>query len=204
MGAWMSTNAVEIAACAEACQESLADRMARGPLPLKEALRYAIDIAGVLRDLHRHGLAYGAVSSHLILLGASRAALRKTDGHTHLGDPQADVTDFGELLGELFRREDSADSGLYDLREEARTLALRCRDEGPAMQQVLIGLRLLGLRARHAAAAGVRAPRPILVPRLPAVAAPAPVCRLRVRVRIRMSLHWKPLVNLAIFALSGK
>ena len=61
----MSTNAAQVS---EVDQESLTERMARGRLPLAEALRYATQIATSLRDLHLHGLAYGAVSSQLILL----------------------------------------------------------------------------------------------------------------------------------------
>src|SRR5690349_10578925 len=38
--------------------ESLAARIARGPLPVEEALRYAIQIADALDQAHRHGVVH--------------------------------------------------------------------------------------------------------------------------------------------------
>jgi len=79
-------NAVAAEQCAETYGETLAERMERGPLPVGEALRYAIQIARYLRDLHAQGLVYGAVSSHLIVLAPSGACLRPSGGVAHLGD----------------------------------------------------------------------------------------------------------------------
>jgi hypothetical protein len=200
----MSTNLVEIAEPA-ARQETLAERAARRPLSLMEALRCATDIAGALRDLHQHGLAYGAVSSQLIEMGASGAALRPTGALKRLGDGRGDATAFGAVLEEMVRCEEQA--GEPDgLRGQTRALARRCQNESPDMQQVLIALRLLMLQARQGATAVRLVRRPLAARPAPAPVAAAPMKtpRVRVRVRVRIALHWKPLANLAVFALSGK
>jgi hypothetical protein len=202
MTAPMSIDTFETTPCVVAQPESLAERMARSPLSLVEALRYATEISSALRDLHRHGLAYGAVSSQWILLGPSHAALRATGGLKHLDDPRRDVAAYGAVLEEMLRREDLADAGLDDLREKARALALGCRNGSRDMRHVLIVLRLLGIEARQREGAAVPLLRPTLVQRIPVAA--VPVKAPRVRARIRLTLHWKPLANLAIFALSGK
>jgi hypothetical protein len=170
----------------EEFQESLTERLSRGPLPLEETLRYATEIATCLRDLHRHGLAYGAVCSQLILLGPSGASLRQTGGLTHLGDGHCDVTAFGAVLEEILGGTDGPD----DFCREIRALAMCCRDQAPEMRHVPIVLRLMALRARQSA----MAPRePVRVRR------PEPA-----RLRLHLSLHWRPLANLAALALSGK
>jgi hypothetical protein len=195
----MSTNLVEIPAREEAHQDSLAERMVRAPLLLPEALRCATEIATALRDLHEHGLAYGAVSSQLIELGPAGATLRATGTLKRLGDSHRDVMAFGEVLQEMLDRDETAGGGLQGLHEEARALAERCRTEAPPMRQVLIALRLLVFEARFRGPA-VR-PRRAVVRRMPVAAAPverAPVhARVRIRIRIRLALQWKPLASLA-------
>src|SRR4051812_45410150 len=121
MSALMSTNAVLIAE-PEAFQETLADRMGRGPLPLGEALQYATQIANTLRDLHEQGLVYGAVSPQLIVLDPNGASLRNTAGLKRLGEASVDVADFGVVLAELMRGGEKGER----LRMEARELAMRC------------------------------------------------------------------------------
>ena len=190
----MSANAVQISEIGEPYQESLGERMARGRLSLAETLRCATQIAASLRDLHVHGLAYGAVSSQLILLGPSGATLRNTGGPTHFGEGRHDVTAFGAVLEEMIRGVD----GPEGLLAEIHGLAIRCRQEAPDMQQVLIALRLHGLRSRLADT-GVRRLAPV---RRPEAAARRDV--KTVRLRLHLALHWKPLANLAAFALSGK
>src|ERR1017187_1561920 len=100
----MSAAAAAIEGRGEGYQESLTERMGRAPLPVEEALRYAIRIATCLRDLHRQRLAYGAVSSQLILLGPAGASLRSDGGLAKLGDSHPDVAGFGAVLGEMCRR----------------------------------------------------------------------------------------------------
>jgi hypothetical protein len=167
----------------ETRQESMAARLGRAPLPIAEALRYSTQIAAFLRDLHVQGLVYGAVSSHLILLGPSGAFLRVTGALARLGDARADVTAFGTVLSEMARRTE----GSPEFQRELEALAGRCREESPEMQQVLITLRLLALAARQ-----LQAP-----PRKPAPIAP-------LHNWARTVPLWKPLANLAAFALSGK
>jgi hypothetical protein len=159
-------------------------------LPVAEALPYAIRIATCLRDLHTQGLIYGAVSSQLILLGQSGAALRGIGGRAQIGDGREDVKGFGTVLSEMLRRIE----GSQELRAEMDSLAVRCKEEAPDMRQVLILLRLLRLRQSLVV---VRSP--VLVPR----AEPAPKKR-RGRLRIHIALHWKPLAHLAALAFSGK
>jgi len=186
----MSANAVPLEPNVEGYQESLTERMGRGRMPLAEALGYATRIAACLRDLHSQRLVYGAVSSQLILLGPSGATLRNSGCLTHLGDGRRDVTAFGAVLAEMVRRVD----GPEDLCAELNSIAVRCQDDAPDMQQVLLCLRLLALRSGTAAARP-----PVLVLR---TAKPGPA--ERIRLRLHMCLRWKPLVNLAAFALSGK
>ena len=199
MSAYMSGHLVGMGEHAEAHQDSLAERMARSPLSLVEVLRCATEVAAALRDLHRQGLAYGAVSSQLIELGPSGATLRPTGVRKHLGDGRRDVGAFGAVLHEMLRRAETAGGGLESLREEARALARRCCNESPPMQHVLTALRLLAFEARQCGT-GVRPmPRRAVVQPMPATAAPVETLRLRARVgiRIRTALHWKPLASLA-------
>jgi hypothetical protein len=87
------------------------------------------------------------------------------------------------------------------LRDETHALAVRCRNESPSLQNVLIDLRLLALQARHRGRS-VRA-----VARQPAdwykKASTMRVVGPKVRIRIYLSMRWKPLARL-VFALLGK
>jgi hypothetical protein len=169
---------------AEAHEETLSERMVRGSLPFAEALQDAIQIATCLCDLHAQGLTYGAVSSDAILLGAEGVSLRPGGG-ARLGDKHDDVASFGGVLREMLRAAEAA-----ELHEEVEALATRCQKDTPDMRHVAIRLRILALRLRHSA----------LAARLPA----ALQKKRKVRLRIHLSLHWRPLVNLAAFALVGK
>lgn len=175
--------------------------MLRCRLPLKEALRYATEVAAALRDLHAQGLSHGAVSSEWIWLEHSAATLRAVGKAQHLGEVSADVVAFGKLLDEMVRGDDLEADGLAFFRDETLELAVRCRNESLSMRNVLINLRLLALRTRHhrrslvgvtrqAAGWSKHAPRTrVVVP--------------RVRARIYLSIRWKPLARLA-FALLDK
>ena len=176
-------------------QESLTERMGRGRLPIEEALGYATQIATCLRDLHLQRLAYGAVSSQLIVLGPSGATLRTNGGLAHLGERHFDVTAFGWVLGEMLRATD----GPEELREKIAALAVRCQEETPDMQQVLIALRLLGLEARQ----DMAVKRGLMPARIPEGAA-RPKVRETVRLRFHTMLQWRPLASLASSALSSK
>jgi serine/threonine protein kinase len=140
----MSAAAAAMDGRGEGHRESLADRMGRAPLPAEEALRYAIRIATCLRDLHRHRLVHGAVSSQSILLDPAGASLRGDGGLARLGDGHADVAGFGAVLEEMRRRM----VGPEALCEKLETLAMRCQEETADMQNVLVALRLLALEER--------------------------------------------------------
>ncbi len=190
----MSAAPVAVEELAEGYQESLTERMSRGPLPVAEALRYATQVATCLRDLHMQGLVYGAVSSQLILLGPSGAWLRSSGSLARLGDAHYDVADFGRVLGELLRSVE----GPAVLQVDLGRLAIRCQVESPDMQQVLITLRLLALQARIST---VAPPRPALVPR---AEVGRPALKAAVLQWAEMARQWKPLASLVAFALSGK
>ena len=55
--------------------ELLADRLARGPLPAEEALRYAIDLGSALSRAHARGVAHGHVSPYSVSISAAGAQL---------------------------------------------------------------------------------------------------------------------------------
>lgn len=197
MMARMSGNLVEMAERAESHQDSLAERLARAPLSLGEALCCATEIAAALRDLHRQGLAYGAVSSQLIEMGRAGATLRSTGALKRLGDGRSDMAAFGAVLDEMLRRAETADGSLDTLREQAGALARRCSDGSPAMQQVFITLRLLMFEARQRGTAVRPAYRPAVVHPTPAAAEPPEAPWPHVRARVRLALHWRPLAGLA-------
>lgn len=194
----MSTNAVQIVEAVEpeAFQESLAERMARGPLPLPEALRYAVQIATTLRDLHEQGLVYGAVSPQLIVLDPKGAGLRNTAGLRRLGDAHTDVMAFGAVLAELMR----GTEGSERLRTETRALANRCRTELPGMKQVLIALRIIGLEIRQEATDAARGPRPAPLPRRVQPASPG--IFESIEARLQVALAWRPAIHFPVFHFS--
>ena len=175
----MSAAAAAMEGSGEGYRESLTERMGRAPLPVEEALRYAIRIATCLRDLHRHRLVYGAISAQSILLHSAGASLRSDGGLARLGDRYADMAGFGAVLEEMRRRMEGPEA----LRERLGALAKRCQEETGDMQNVLIALRLLALEERLGA---VAAPRPV----------PAP--------RPKKARRWASLANIAAFAMWGK
>ena len=191
----MSAAAVPAEVPAEAYQETLTERLGRGALPVAEALGYATQVATCLRDLHMQGLVHGAVSSQLILLGPKGASLRTGSSLAQLGDAHFDVTGFGFVLGEMLRWV----RGPEVLQIEIGRLAIRCQSGVLDMQQVLITLRLLAMRARLGT---VAAPRPVLV-RCAEVARRSPL-KEKAQRWVNTARMWKPIASLVAFALSGK
>jgi hypothetical protein len=55
--------------------ESLAERLARGPLPLEQALRYAIEIADALSKAHRHGIVHRDLKPGNVMITTTGAKL---------------------------------------------------------------------------------------------------------------------------------
>lgn len=197
----MSTDTVEIGEGEGSPKESLADRIALGPLPFLEALRYAIEVAETVRDLHKQGVAHGAVSSQLILLGESGAALGATGKTNCLGDSCLDVKAFGEVLDDMLGGNEAEGDGPASVRQAMHELALRCRNESPSIQQVLIDLRLLALRVRQSGIFSQSPSGQSIVSRTPKLQARTTMPN--VRLRVRLALHSKPLARL-VFGLLGK
>jgi serine/threonine protein kinase len=55
--------------------ESLADRLAKGPLPTEQVLRYAIEIADALEKAHRHGIAHRDLKPGNVMITKAGAKL---------------------------------------------------------------------------------------------------------------------------------
>jgi len=55
--------------------ETLADRLKKGPLPLKQALQYGIEIAEALERAHAHGIVHRDLKPGNIVLTKSGAKL---------------------------------------------------------------------------------------------------------------------------------
>ena len=148
----------------EAATESLEERLARGAMPFREALESATRLAAQLRDLHVHGLEYGALSARTVVIGACGAGLAPRRGLARRADGRGDVAAFGGVMQEML---DGAETPrhLLNLRAEAAGLAHQCRAHAPEIQQVLIPLRLLGMRARMALPALPVDPTPAILHR---------------------------------------
>ena len=129
--------------------ESLEERLARGPMTFCEAMQGATRLAAQLRDLHAHHLECGALSARTVEMGACGAGLGPRGGLARRADGRGDVAAFGGVMEQML---DGAETPrhLLDLWAEADKLAQRCRTQAPEIQQVLIALRLLGMRARMA------------------------------------------------------
>ena len=133
----------------EAAGESLEKRLARGAMPFREALESATRLAAQLRDLHVHGLEYGALSARTVVIGACGAGLAPRRGLARRADGRSDVAAFGGVMQEMLHGAETPHH-LLALRTEAAGLAHRCRAQAPEIQQVLIPRRRLGMRARLA------------------------------------------------------
>src|SRR5262249_10859685 len=103
--------------------DTLADRLRAGPLPCREALQRATEIADALSHAHRHGVVHGDLKPGNVIVTDSGAALvdfglakRPSDSRPMIGtlpymspeqitgagvDPRADIWAFGALLYEM-------------------------------------------------------------------------------------------------------
>src|SRR5579863_5581900 len=144
--------------------ESLAERLANGPLPVPYALLCATDVASTLRDLHQKGLAHGEVNLGSIRFGESGARLKPRGARTRFAEARSDVIAFGAVLYELMTGakppsdihsvvvKRTAASDLADVRNDAIRIAAKCLGGEAEIRQVLIELRILGILARRISA----------------------------------------------------
>jgi hypothetical protein len=145
--------------------QNLTEVLAKGPLPLEAALRYATEIATVLREMHLDGRAHGSVEPQNVYLKSSGATLAPPDrrGYT---DPLNDLAGFGMVLyamltgrapaGEELRlvpAKPPVVKGPAAVRAAATRLAERCltaeRETAPDMQKVLTEARLLHVMSKQ-------------------------------------------------------
>lgn len=98
-------------------QATLARRLVEGPLPVADALRYAMHLADSLRKLHDGGRVHGAVTTSNLSLaagGVELLAAPEGSGDTitpytapevvmgHAADARSDIFGFGAILFEMF------------------------------------------------------------------------------------------------------
>lgn len=145
--------------------ETLADRIAQGPLPLGYALRCATDIAIALRDLHQDGRAHGRVEASTVLLRRSGARLVPSSGRSTHISIRTDVAAFGWVLHQMLTghkphgnyatltERSVSRRGAAGVHAAALRLAERCYaspvETAPTMQKVLTEVRLLAVIARQ-------------------------------------------------------
>src|SRR5258708_464107 len=80
---------------------TLADMLARGPLPLSDALKYAVPLAWQLRDLHASGSAHGKVSTLSVVFAANRVELLPARAFFDETEPADDIRGWGTVLFEM-------------------------------------------------------------------------------------------------------
>ncbi|HVY61671.1 MAG TPA: FHA domain-containing serine/threonine-protein kinase, partial [Planctomycetota bacterium] len=81
--------------------EALAQRLARGPLPLREALGMAIQIAKALALAHREGVVHRDVSPASIVTTAAGIAKLSDFAFVKSGEGGGSLTGLGEMIGDL-------------------------------------------------------------------------------------------------------
>jgi hypothetical protein len=144
---------------------TLAEELARGPLPLAAALRYATEIAAGLRSIHAEGGAHGSVSAATVIMGGPRAMLTSPNGNSRQARQQGDVAAFGAVLLQMLTGSKPAPgliavppaprpslhSGPEELKMAALRLACRCINEEPLLdiQKALTEIRTLAMLARY-------------------------------------------------------
>ena len=174
----------------ESC--TLAEQLKRGPLPVEAALRYTIDVATVLCDLHEAGCVHGGVHPSNIALSAVGATLTSADPNAVSNfTPEGDIAGLGVTLFEMLTGDPpdpavpnpptpspAGGSPPEKLRDAALDLARRCMAtnalSSPDIRRVRIEARVLLLGARkrkEPALNGDPSPQGSLAP-APAKAAP--------------------------------
>ncbi len=76
--------------------ETLSQCLARGPLPIEEALRRAVEIADALDNAHSHGITHRDLKPANVFLATSRRSAKSSAVHPRGGEPvTAKLLDFG-------------------------------------------------------------------------------------------------------------
>ena len=169
--------------------ETLADALARGPLPLAPALRCATEVARHLYEIHLQGRTYGKVVAENVRLLPAGAQLAPSRRHWDHGSKERDIHAFGGMLFEMVTgtkvpldasssmfRAVGPTSGPAGIRLAAVRLAGKCLGLFPMklnMQQVATEVRLLSVVARQFEAGGTAEPE-VAMPFLVSAPAAAP------------------------------
>jgi hypothetical protein len=135
--------------------QTLAERLAQGPIPMKQALRYATLLGQTLRDLHDAGKSHGAVSSKTILLTSEGLELAPPAEMSGQADIPVDILGFGTVLAEMLANPGYApgdpaeqdDHGIGPLIDAC--LASDPSVRPPNMRKALLELKVAALSARQ-------------------------------------------------------
>jgi serine/threonine protein kinase len=89
--------------------ESLADRIARGPMPLADVIRFGTEVAEALEKAHRHGVVHRDLKPGNIMItksgaklldfGLARSSLSSPHGHEASATQQKPITEEGMIVG---------------------------------------------------------------------------------------------------------
>jgi serine/threonine protein kinase len=141
--------------------ETLAERLARGRLPLAEAVRYAIEIASALASAHRVGITHGDLTPSNVMVTragiklldfglASSPGSRRIIGGTRCymapeqmrraPDPRSDIFACGLLVDEMI-------AGRPDTPRALQAIVRRCLARDPERRWLDAGELLRRLRA---------------------------------------------------------
>ena len=136
--------------------QSLAERLAEGPIPVDQALRHAAQLGEELRKIHDSGKSHGSVSPASILVTGDGVELTGGMGDA-TGIPN-DIFAFGTVLAEMMQaNSDGSDAGEHSTAPLiASCLSRNPVERPPSMQKVLLELKLASLAARHSERAAKR------------------------------------------------
>jgi hypothetical protein len=144
-------------------EETLAKRLAQGPMPLGYALRCATEIAASLLDLHAEGRAHGSVGPDSIALASGEAVLLPPRSGRRQSTRGDDIAAYGALLRELVSGSKHSagssppmppqvpHSGQKSVEAAVARLASKClraSESGLEMRGILTEVRLLSILAR--------------------------------------------------------
>lgn len=92
--------------------ETLADRLARGPVPYDESIQIALEVLADLEERHRCARPHGSISARAVTMGDEGARLRPSDVERSAGaDVAADLAGVGRLLFEMLTGRPAPASG---------------------------------------------------------------------------------------------